>query len=75
MKENKLSHIGIAFSSDIVGMKVWDYLLEIIIQNVANNIGSLDNLKSTIGLSLIKLNINIMMWIGAEKIEVFMIGL
>ena len=75
MKENKLSHLGFTFSSDIVGMKVWDYLLEIIVQNVANNIGSLDNLKSTVGLSLIKLNINIMMWIGAEKIEVFMIGL
>ena len=64
MKENKPSHIRIAFSSDIVGMKVWDYLLEIIAQNVANDIGSLGNLKSTAGLSMIELNINVMMWIG-----------
>ena len=75
MKEHKLSHIGIVFSSGIVGMKVWDCLLEIIAQNVANNIGSLGNLKSTAGLSMIELNINIMMWIGAWKIEAFMIGL
>ena len=34
MKENKLSHIGIAFSSNIVGTKVWDCLLEIIAQNI-----------------------------------------
>ena len=39
------------------------------------NIGSLGNLKSTAGLSMIELNINVMMWIGALKIEAFMIGL
>ena len=65
MKENKVSHIRIDFSSDIVGMKVGDCLLEIIAQNIANNIGSLDNLKSTADLSMIELNINIMMWIDA----------
>ena len=65
MKDNKLSHIGIAFSSDIVGMKVLDCLIEIIAQNIANNIESFGNLKSTAGLSMIELNINIMMWIDA----------
>ena len=65
MQENKLSHIRIVFSSDIIRMKVWDCLLEIIAQNVVNNIGSLDNLKSTTGLSMIELNINVMMWIDA----------
>ena len=54
MKENKLSHI--------VGMKVWDYLLEIIAQNIANNIGNLGILKPTADLSMIELSINIMTW-------------
>ena len=65
MKESKLNHIGIILSSDIIGMKVQNCLLKIIAQNVTNNIASLGNLKSTAGLSMIKLNINIMMWIGA----------
>ena len=65
MKENKLSHIGIIISSDIVGTKVSDCLLEIIAQNVVNNIGSLGNLKSIAGLSMIELKINVMMWIDA----------
>ena len=65
MKENKLSHIGIIVSSDIVGTEIWDCQLEIIAQNVMNNIGSLGNLKSTTGLSMIELNINVMMWIDA----------
>ena len=45
------------------------------VQNAAINIGSLGNLKSTAGLSMLKMHPIIMTWIGASKMEVFMIGL
>ena len=64
MKESKLNHIGIVLSSDIVGMKVGNCLLEIIVQSAVNNIGSLGNLKPTAGLSMLEMSV-IIIWIGA----------
>ena len=57
------SHWNYPFS-DIVGMKDWNYLSEIIAQSVVNNIGSLGNLKPTVGLSVLKMSIIIIIWIG-----------
>ena len=42
---------------------------------VVSNIGSLGNLKPTASLSMLKTCIIVITWIGASKIEVFMIGL
>ena len=64
MKESKLNHIGIVLSSDVVGMKVRNCLLEIIAQSEVNNIESLGNVKPTAGLSMLELSI-IIIWIGA----------
>ena len=64
MKENKLNHIEIVLSSDIIGMKVWNCLLEIITHSVVNNIGRLGNLKPTTGLSMLKMSIIIIISIG-----------
>ena len=44
------------------------------VQNAAINIRSLGNLKPTTGISMIKMHIIIITWIGASKIKVFMIG-
>ena len=40
-----------------------------------SNIGSLCNLKPTAGLSMLKMSIITIIWIGTYKIEVFMISL
>jgi len=39
-----------------------------------SNIGSLGNLRPTVDLSMLEMSI-IIIWIGAQKIKVFMIGL
>ena len=65
MKESKLNHIVIILSLDIIGMKVWNYLLEIIAQSAVSNIESLGNLKPTVGLSMLEMSIIIVIWIGA----------
>ena len=44
------------------------------VQNAAINIESLGNLRSTAGLSMPRMHIIIITWIGASKIKVFMIG-
>ena len=44
------------------------------VQNVVISIGSLDNLKPTAGLSILKMHIIIITRIGAQKIKVFIIG-
>ena len=44
------------------------------VQNAAISIGSLGNLKPTAGLSILKMHIIIITWIGAQKMEVFIIG-
>ena len=43
------------------------------VRNAAINIGSLGNLRSTAGLSMPRMHITIITWIGAYKMEVFII--
>ena len=64
MKESMLDHIGIVLSLDIVGMKVLNCLPEITVQSVVSNIGSLGNLKPTTGLSMLKMSVITIIWIG-----------
>ena len=64
-EKSKLNHIGIVLSLKIAGMKVWNCLPEIIAQSVLNNIGSLGNLKPTVGLSMLELSIIMIIWIAA----------
>ena len=65
MKERKLNHIGIILSSDIAGTKVSSCLPGIAVQSVAINIENLCNLKPTAGLSMLKMHIITITWIGA----------
>ena len=44
------------------------------VKNASINIGSLGNLKPTAGLSILKMHIIIITWIGASKMEVFIIS-